>query len=363
MNSAYVLDMEHCVFRQFYQMEELSFFEKLMNPISEENPNIMNAMRTVERLYQGNPKITLAEHHEKMYAFQYEEYVQKAYQVLSDTYIEYRYLLNKVKLHYKKLNITEDELIDYFTMHRPKVECDESVLGRIYQLLVGKNSRIKLGYLTQDKQEDILVYCKPEHIPEEILLLTSRIDQIYDLRYFMHELGHAISLANTFSGLETLKSYLYNEMMQEAYADLFENLVIYNRDFQNAIGTRLSITEVYHCFFEDLYRYRLMAAKVIYQYEYYSTNHQNDLQDFYHELMRKSLLVESTNKAYTIDPNTGFSTMQQFIGRLISDEIKTVLEHNYGTSWFRYKSFSKTLSNLFRNGGLVTPNNYRKYLV
>lgn len=152
-------------------------------------------------------------------------------------------------------------------------------------------------------------------------------------------------------------------MMQEAYAKLYENLLMYNRDFQNAIGARLSMTEMYHCFFEDLYWYRLLAAKVIYQYECYSGNQQKDIQDFYHKLMRESLLVECTNKTDTMDPNADFLTIQQFIGRLVSDEIKTVLEHNYGTCWFQYKYYIKTLSNLFRNGGLVTPNNYRKYLV
>lgn len=337
--------------------------EKSKKSISDKCPIYFNEMKSgFVRLYKTNPEISYIEHYDKMYALNYEEYVKIAYKLLSDSWLEYRYLINKVKLLYPNTRFTEHELKNYFMQSRPITKCDEKSVENIADLLIRDKEKIKIEFFEQGNYNDIRVCCIPQHIPEHIYILTDRLHKVYDLKYLLHELGHAISLSKTFSSLVLLRAYSYNEVMQEAYAYLYESLVIYNSDFQETNDIELSQLDIENCRLEDLYHIRALAAKIIYQKEYFTNDNEIYLRKFYQDIFQKSLLMNIDDSTYLNHSVSSFINIQKFVGKIIASKIKINLENNFGLEWYRNKNAYETLDNIFSKGGLVTPNNYEKFL-
>jgi hypothetical protein len=313
------------------------------------------------RLYKSNPEISYIEHYENIYGFRFDEYLKKAYKVLSDTQLEYKYLINKVKLFYEKPILTEVELKNYFVITRPSTYCADKSINEITDLLLKDNDKVKLEFFERDNYGDIRVFCIPVHIPDLICILTDKIHKAYDLKYLLHEIGYAVSLSNTFCNTELLQSYLYNEIMQEAYAVLYENLLIYNYNFRDTFQIKLSRFDIENSRFEGLYRNRLLAAQVIYNKEYYSNKDEAYLRDFYQDTMEKGLCISLDNDTDSNYNSTDFDVIQKFIGTMIGGKIQSSLETKFGLEWYKNKSALNELHHLFSYGGLVKPNNYEKF--
>jgi len=331
--------------------------------LKENDPVVIIKYRLMDDMPKLKSGISFIEHYEKMYGFDFDEYIKTAYKILSDTQIEYRYLTNKVKLFYAKTSLTEGDLNNYFLKMRPITACDEKSVENITDLLLIDNEKIQIEYSEQGNYGDINVCCIPLRIPDHICILTDKIQKVYDLKYLMHELGRAIPLSSTFSNIKLLREYLFNEIMQEAYAYLYEDLVVYNSDFRKAFQLMLSQSDIDNCRFEELYKIRLLAAKVIYQKEFYSKDNKDYLRTFYQEIMQNSLLINCNSSTYSIDSVSDFSTIQKFIGKVIASKIQIHIENQFGLGWYKNKNASITLNHLFSHGGLVNPNNFERFLL
>jgi hypothetical protein len=150
--------------------------------------------------------------------------------------------------------------------------------------------------------------------------------------------------------------------MQEAYADLYENLVLYNSDFQEHYRIMITQTEMENCRLEELYQIRLLAAKMIYLNEYYLNDNEKYLRTLYQEIMQNSLLININSSIYANDTVTGFTNIKSFIGKIIAAKIQSYLEESFDQEWYRRNTASEALKKLFSYGGLVTPDNYEKIL-
>jgi hypothetical protein len=298
-----------------------------------------------------------------MYSFHFDEYLKIALKTLKDTQIEYRYLINKIKLFKLNRNLTESELHSYFKKSRPLAVCSEKSLNNIFDILIKDNDRIHVEYFEDNKKEEVRSSCVPLRIPDRITVLTDRLHKVYDLKHLLHEMGHAISLSYTFPNIELLRAYLYNEVMQEAYADLYENLVLFNQDFRQTNNIKLSQNDIEFLRFEELYNLRFLASKLIYLKEFHLSDNEFYLRMLYKDMMQENLLIHIDNSTYTKEAVTEFTDIQSFIGKTIATRIQENIENNFGSGWYRDKKADEVLGKLFSYGGLVNPDNYDKFLI
>jgi hypothetical protein len=241
--------------------------------------------------------------------------------------------------------------------------CSEKSINNIFDILIKDNDRIHIEYFKDNNKEEVRSSCVPLHIPDRISILTDRLHKVYDLKHLLHEIGHAISLSYTFPNIELLRAYLYNEVMQEAYADLYENLVLFNQDFRQTNNIKLSQNDIEFLRFEELYNLRFLASKLIYLKEFHLSDNEFYLRMLYKDMMQENLLIHIDNSTYTKEAVTEFTDIQSFIGKTIATRIQENIENNFGSGWYRDRKADEVLGKLFSYGGLVNPDNYDKFLI
>jgi hypothetical protein len=364
MNNSALKETDPLLIVKYRTMDGIRDADKVYHRAADKYSSKFNDVnKGMNKVSNAGLGVSYMEHNEKLFGFDFNEYLQLAYKILSDTQTEYRYLTNMVKLHYSKTNLTEADLKDYFIQNRPQTVCSQEVMKEIMKILLADNHKVHIEYLEKYNYEKVIACCIPQHIPNDICLYTDVIHKVYELKYFMHELGHAISLSNTFPKLEFLHAYLYNEIMQEAYASFYENLVLYNREFQENFGIQLPQAEIESCRFEDLYQIRLLAVKLIYQKDYYSSDKEDYLRNLYQDIMKKYMLINYNSSCYANESVIGVTNIKNFIGKIIAYKLQLGIENRFGQRWFQEVKASEVLNNIYSHGGLVNPNNYSKFLV
>ena len=318
-----------------------------------------NLKANCDEIYQKIFGKSYIEHYEEMNAFCYPDYLSDAQEMLESTHDEYCWYMRKLDL----LNKPKYVLQSILGQISSQCIIPEESFERVSKDFIQSQNNIKINYF-----DDTFGFYNwgaisiPIRIPEDIrVIIYSTKNLTKQLQYLLHEMGHAISFSNIDESLPFINRYSYNEIMQEAFARIFEELV-YNPFFCQKYKLILDDDISKLSKFESIYKKRLYAAKYQYHAEFFVKSDIEYLQNKYKRIMENSLFLSFEKETYSIDADIGRPSAQFFISRIISKDIGDMLISKYDINWFEKSEAMNYLRHLWRQGNLLTPKNYLREL-
>lgn len=306
--------------------------------------------------------------YQKIQDFKYEDYIQEAYEILRGSDDEYSNLFDYFATKYLDNKFNEIEKVDMnwmlLKMSDSLVLENKDMINKINKV-VGLNDfskRIVIKTNEQTVSDEIRGCCIPLKIPEDIQVILYYQNSVKFIFSYLHEIGHAMSFASIDRNSKIEDKYIYNEIMQESYAYLYENLVNCNPNFRSKIGLNFNEEEQLKLRFEELYVLRLLSCKYIFQKEFYGVTEKEEIAERYCIIMREGLKIQVPKITYLIDANIGFPAAQFFIGKIISKKINTIFENAFGMEWFENEKAIQILKKTWKTGSKVTPQNYTDFI-
>ncbi len=197
----------------------------------------------------------------------------------------------------------------------------------------------------------------PINIPTDIALIISLRNKFDDYKTLFHEVGHSLHLVSTSKQLPSFYRCWGDSGINEAYAFLFENLLVNPKFLERYIdGSRNLIDFLNMANFNRFFFIRLYAAKALWELKY------SDNDNFTIEQKKEAwgeIFYSATGFKYEgasayIEREFFLNTFNYLKGWVLELQLKEYLENNFGEYWFRNKDSGCFLQSLWSTGKFRT---------
>jgi hypothetical protein len=240
-------------------------------------------------------------------------------------------------------------LDDYFELESTLdvVRKDLGELG----LPLTADGRVKLD-VERRPGKAIRSFCAPIQVPRNVVLVVAPTGGWPDCAALMHELGHALHMAYTRESIPFEYRALGASAVTEPYALLFELLTLERQWVERTVGLAARELEDYLRLvaFLELYRLRLLAARLIYQLELYRAELPGQMGGRFAEILSGATGVRFDPRTYLMDLARGFWVARKLRAWMLQAILQESLRDRYDADWYRNPAAGPFLGELFSAG-------------
>jgi hypothetical protein len=191
-------------------------------------------------------------------------------------------------------------------------------------------------------------FCAPIRIPEEVKLVTKPIGGADDYASLLHEAGHAEHFVHVDPCLPFAYRRLGDNSVTEAYAFLFQYLLL-NKDWlRRTLGIDDSAGHVRLERFRKLWLLRRYASKLLYERKLHTELEGAERE--YVNLLGQSLGVAIGAENYLADTDDAFYCAQYLRAWILEAQLRCFLGDRFGPAWFVARDAGRYLVSLWKRG-------------
>lgn len=315
--------------------------------------NFEKVIHNYKSLYNQYLGINNIKYYEFMNQIDYQDVNNRAEKYIQETERDYfEFLVNIKDYFYKDVkDFQKTELLSLF-WRTLDLKIDSDIIYSIFsdfKRLYSQEVSISIERCDTDGINGNAC-CIPIEIPNDIRIILPKETTLATLKSFLHELGHALSLAAIDAENELFYKLIPNDIVQEIYAVTFEKLFL-NDLFMQEYNIILDKSIVQILKFHGFYHSRLMAAKTIFQYEVFTNNNISKSALFYEQLFSDVLMVPIKPVKSIMDIEFERNAIQYFLANEISEKLITGLVKNCGEAWYKSKNAIVIQKSLWNRGG------------
>lgn len=198
-------------------------------------------------------------------------------------------------------------------------------------------------------------FCAAPRIPDEIYLVVLPQGGQDDYGMLLHEAGHAQHFAHVPPDLAFEYRCLGDNAVTEAYAFIFDHLLVNRRWLAEILGYIDSEEFVRFAVINDLYFMRRYAAKLSYEATLHAQT--GSLDAMPHEYSRRlgaALMVRTPEQFYLTDVDDGFYCASYLRAWMLEGSLRIMLQEEYGRDWFTSREAGDWLRGLWAQGQQLT---------
>lgn len=194
-------------------------------------------------------------------------------------------------------------------------------------------------------------FCAPVRIPEEIYLVVLPQGGQDDYSALLHEAGHTEHFAHVRPGLAFEYRHLGDNAVTEAFAFLFEHLVMSRSWLEATLGYADADDYLRFANVNNLYFIRRYVAKLAYETELHSqTGSLEAMAAAYSRRLSAALLIDIPPENYLTDVDDGFYCASYLRAWLFEGALRMMMQDRYGMDWFRRPAAAVWLKELWSDG-------------
>lgn len=194
-------------------------------------------------------------------------------------------------------------------------------------------------------------FCCPVRVPEEIYLVVLPQGGQDDYGALLHEAGHTEHFAHVQPGLAFEYRHLGDNAVTEAFAFLFEHLVLSRRWLELTLGFDDADEFLRFANVNDLYFMRRYIAKLAYETDLHAqTGSLDDMAEAYSRRLSNALMIHVPPENYLSDVDDGFYCASYLRAWLFEGALRMMLQDRYGMDWFRQPAAAVWLKELWGEG-------------
>lgn len=195
--------------------------------------------------------------------------------------------------------------------------------------------------------------CFPLEVPNRIILFLNLKNRFDDYKMILHEIGHALHFSSISEDCEIEYRRWFDSSISEAYAFLFENLMV-NSGFigeifgdSNKVNDYLKLTQFNRIFFIRLY-----VAKSLWEHKY---SNDNDLSEesklnYWGELFYRATGFYYSGTSANAEREFFFGALSYLEGWLLEYQLENCLESKFGDKWYSNLEAGAFLKKLWKDG-------------
>ena len=187
-------------------------------------------------------------------------------------------------------------------------------------------------------------------IPDEIILVVRPGGGPDDYAAYLHELGHALHLAYTDSGLPVEYRRLGDSSVTEAFAFLQDGQLRERGWLKRFVGVGQPADVLRFTAFHKLWFLRRYAAKLEYELFLHAEGPGARSQDAYRDLLSAATLVEWPAELYLADVDPFFYAARYLRAWIFEAQLRDLLREQFDEEWYRNDRTGPFLLSLWRQG-------------
>ena len=177
-------------------------------------------------------------------------------------------------------------------------------------------------------------YVYPAKVPNEIYLSVKPEGGLDDYLAFFHESGHALHFAYGSQSLSYTKALMGNNTTTEAFAYLFQNLLLNEHWLTHQVGLSPEQAKqvVNRGALNDLYMLRRYSAKLSFELALFADNAFEGKGDIYAEKLTQATGFAYDAEGWRRDVDAGFYVADYFTAWTLEAQLRTALASQFGSS-------------------------------
>ena len=194
-------------------------------------------------------------------------------------------------------------------------------------------------------------FCSPVRVPEEIYLVVLPHGGQDDYSALLHEAGHAEHFAHVRPDLPFEYRFLGDNAVTEAFAFLFEHLLLNRRWLDDSLGFTDADEYLRFANANDLFFMRRYIAKLAYETELHvQTGPLDTMAAAYSKRLSTALMIDVPPQSYLADVDDGFYCASYLRAWLFEGALRMMLQDRYGMDWFRQPDAAAWINELWSQG-------------
>lgn len=179
-------------------------------------------------------------------------------------------------------------------------------------------------------------FCSPVHVPDEIYLVVLPHGGQDDYSSLLHEAGHTEHFAHAGRDLPFEYRHLGDNAVTEAFAFLFDHLLVNPAWLARHLGFVDSEGFVRFTIVCDLFYLRRYAAKLAYETELHAqTGALDDMAEVYRRHLSEALMIDVPAENFLADVDPGFYVASYLRAWMLEGALRMMLQDRHGREWFR----------------------------
>lgn len=178
-------------------------------------------------------------------------------------------------------------------------------------------------------------FCAPVRVPDEIYLVVYPRGGQDDYGALLHEGGHTEHFAHVDPGHPFEYRHLGDNAVTEAFAFLFDHLVLNRRWLARHLGFTACDDYLRFATVSDLFYLRRYAAKLAYETEFHVCDGALDgLSGVYRRRLRDALMIDVPAESYLADIDAGMYVASYLRAWMLEGALRMMLQDRFGWEWF-----------------------------
>ena len=191
-------------------------------------------------------------------------------------------------------------------------------------------------------------FVSPVKIPDKIYLVITPKGGQDDYLALFHEAGHAFHFANISKDLSVEYKYLGPSSVTEAFAFLFEYLLIEKEFLKKYLDLNFEYLKFQYLY--KLYFLRRYCSKLIYEIELNTKGIDMKSGFLYKNIMEQNMITKHRRVNYLNDIDPGMYTAEYLEAWFFESQLKRYLKDKYGEDWFVKKEARDFLIKIWNQG-------------
>ncbi|HSB78297.1 MAG TPA: hypothetical protein VLM91_05900 [Candidatus Methylomirabilis sp.] len=187
-------------------------------------------------------------------------------------------------------------------------------------------------------------------IPDEVILVVRPSGGVDDYQAFLHELGHALHLANTDPGLDVLDRRLGDPSVTEAFAFLLDGLLRERGWLRRFVGLSQPHEVLRFTALHKLWYLRRYTAKLDYELALHAGGSTSQAAELYRDLLSGATLVDWPRELYLADVDPFFYAARYLRAWIFEAQLRDLLRDRFDEEWYRNDRTGPFLLELWRQG-------------
>jgi len=193
-------------------------------------------------------------------------------------------------------------------------------------------------------------FVAPIEVPQRVMLVISPVGGWGDLQAYLHELGHALHLANTDPALPVEFRRLGDASLTEAYAFLLEGLLLEPGFVRRSLGVSRVPDLLRFIALHKLYLVRRYAAKLLYERRSFDGGPTPRMAEIYRDLLYRATMAVFPEELYLYDVDPAFYVARYVRAWIFEAHLKECVYERFDDQWYRNDRTGPFLLELWRQG-------------
>jgi len=191
-------------------------------------------------------------------------------------------------------------------------------------------------------------FVSPVKVPDRIYLVITPKGGQDDYLALFHEAGHAFHFANISKDLDVEYKYLGPSSITEAFAFLFEYLLIEKEFLKRYFDLNFEYLKFQYLY--KLYFLRRYCSKLIYEIELNTKGVNKEAGFLYKKIMEENMITKHERVNFLNDIDPGMYTGEYLEAWFFEAQLKRYLKDKYGEDWFIKNKARDLLIKLWNQG-------------